>query len=392
MYTIKLSSTFKIVLTAMFMLLYACTTVLTPKHTHALAEAVVINEVKPSSVGGTQRWVELYNTSSDPVEISGWRVVRSGVSGTFTNVIPTATILAAHQFYVLSSTTQSLPQSSNGAAVELWSGPASTGSLVDSIDYGASVPAESSYARITDGSADWNVAVPTKGASNNVIEQQTTRKVLQSDFANSMVTWTYHDPKKPLLQIANPFANDSREIGSNPNPTTDDNGAIKLTSHSGEHFGIASLQYSGTKLADITKLGFSVFTNIPTKVSAELDIDFNQDGFTGWYGNLGWQGRLVYKPAELSTDSWNNVEAVASNGTWSWSRFKANGNVWPDGNTNKYRTWEEVVNAFPDSTVSAVNTADFGSLYFRAKDEGVTYYDNVYLSTAASDVVYNFEI
>lgn len=217
---------------------------------------------------------------------------------------------------------------------------------------------------------------------------QTTQIVLQSDFANASDTWTYHDDNEtnPLLAAdPNPTAN--HEIATNPVVSTGDNGAVRLTSATGDRWNLASLQYSGTRLVDIAALGFNVYTDSPGKAYINLDVDFNHPSLSGW------QGRLVYVPSGVTANTWSSHEAVASNGLWQWSKIiTGDESVWPDGSSSATRTWNDIVSAFPYATVTAIDDAAFGSLYLRADGESVTHYDKIYLATATKNVLYNFEL
>lgn len=127
------------------------------------ATNVVINEVKPSSIGGVERWIELYNPTASAVDLTGWRVNRSGsvfVGATALNGV----MIPAGGYYVLESTDSTLVQ--GGGTLELWTGPASTGELVDTFTY-SDVAAGQSYGRVTDGANEFIVfPVPTKSSAN----------------------------------------------------------------------------------------------------------------------------------------------------------------------------------------------------------------------------------
>lgn len=69
---------------------------LTQKATALPGADVVINEV--SALGS--EWIELYNTTNSPIDISDWRIHDSVGSVNFGNLIPGGTIIAAHGYYV----------------------------------------------------------------------------------------------------------------------------------------------------------------------------------------------------------------------------------------------------------------------------------------------------
>ncbi len=221
-----------------------------------------------------------------------------------------------------------------------------------------------------------------------------TETVYQNDFANSWTTWTYHDDRKDStdpLNAATPAPNTNHQIAANPNPAPGNNGAVKLTASGGQKFNLASLQYSGTKLKDITSLGFDVYTDNPGQAYINLDINFNS-----WQHGPGTvdHQRLVYVPQGVIANQWSSHEATTQ-GLWSWS----GGDTWPDG-VEGPRTWSSIVDAFPNAYISRTLAEivfikkPFGSLYLRADgDSPVTaYFDNIYLTTATQNTKYNFEL
>jgi hypothetical protein len=86
-------------LLALFLLAYAGTTAM---------GSIVINEVELNSPGDeriskTYAWVELYNSDSKGVDISGWQIVSSGNA---TAVIPAGTVIPAVGYYGLTKTVE----------------------------------------------------------------------------------------------------------------------------------------------------------------------------------------------------------------------------------------------------------------------------------------------
>ena len=222
----------------------------------------------------------------------------------------------------------------------------------------------------------------------------TTVTVLQTDFANSMSAWTYHDDIKDStdpLNAATPTPTVNHLITSNPTPSQANNGAVKLTASSGQKWNLATLRYSGTKLADITSLKFDVYSSAPRQSYVNVDVNFNS-----WEHGPGslHHGRLVYMPQNLNPNTWKSYDAV-SDGLWSWSR----GETWPDGVTGP-RTWQSIAEEFPNAYISSpikqilLRADHFGGVYFRADgDAPVTaYYDNVQVTTTTQNTHYNFEL
>jgi hypothetical protein len=130
------------------------------------------------------------------------------------------------------------------------------------------------------------------------------------------------------------------ELGATTSPRTD----------------LATYGFAGTLLADITRLSFSAYSHGgvagPTESPYLLfDIDFATSTLSGY------EGRLVYVPAAnggVPQDQWNAFDALAGGGgMWTWSHYAANGNHWPDGDTSEYRSWADIVSAFPGASILA---------------------------------------
>ncbi len=140
----------------------------------AAASDVVINEIKPSSEGGTERWIELYNSSSETIDMTDWRIIRG--SSTFVKNIPDGAKILPHGYYAVESTSAFLPQLSKGVAVELWTNTISSGQRLDLVDYGSSVPVGKSYGRTTDGASSFKVFdKPSKNTTNQLSAPQALR-------------------------------------------------------------------------------------------------------------------------------------------------------------------------------------------------------------------------
>lgn len=158
---------------------------------------------------------------------------------------------------------------------------------------------------------------------------------------------------------------------------------------------IATFQFSGTPLASITQMSFGTYSHNGSGGAGLTEspyLNFNVD-FTGT--STAFQYRLVYVPsANGSTpqDTWNINDAInGGNAKWTWSRFAANGNTWPDGNTNEYRTWSSIKTAFPSARLLPVG----GWLGVRVGEPGPTGYignvDFFSIGTGGTPTVYDFE-
>jgi len=135
---------------------------------------VVINEIYSQggrSSYGDFDWVEFYNNSNAPVDISGYKLYDSGgeSGGKVKKSIPSGTVIAAYGFYLIQTENLNTPHetdfglSSGGETI--WFED-NTGVLLESVEF-PDLAIEQSYARNPDGTGAFEKLTPTPGASNN---------------------------------------------------------------------------------------------------------------------------------------------------------------------------------------------------------------------------------
>jgi len=169
--------------------------------------------------------------------------------------------------------------------------------------------------------------------------------------------------------------------------------SFTLGANPNDRKNIATYQFGGTKLSDVTNMSYIAYSQSGVAGPNESPfLNFNVD-FTG---SNTWQKRLVYVPsanmASVPQDTWNNYDVIDSgNALWTWSGYVANGNKWPDGNTNQYRTWSDIVAAFPNAGVLSTDSW----LGVRVGEPGPSGYtgavDAFSLGTAAGTTTFDFE-
>jgi len=153
--------------------------------------------------------------------------------------------------------------------------------------------------------------------------------------------------------------------------------------------------FSGTKLADLTSLGYSTYVqqgNNTVAPALQLNIDTDVTD-----GNVGWQGRMVYEPYYTHTvtdgtwQTWNTMDnaLVGNVGNW-W--FSNGGVAATSGCTQaKPCSWSQVLAVFPNI---GVNT-DFPGVLFKAGSNWqVPFTGNVdafTIGTAGDTTTYDFE-
>ncbi len=157
---------------------------------------------------------------------------------------------------------------------------------------------------------------------------------------------------------------------------------------------IATYQFAGTPIASITQMSFSAYSHSGVAGPTESPfLNFNVD-FTG---SNTFQGRLVYVPnanGPVPQDTWNTFDVInVGNALWTWSHFASNGNKWPDNNTSQYRTWNEIITAFPNARILSTD----GWLGIRVGEPGPTGYtgnvDSFILgtTTGTTTTLFDFE-
>ncbi len=167
----------------------------TPDGSSSPLSSVVLNEVLPDPLGSDSaskpngEWVELYNNSSSPVDVSGWNITDADansvlITGDKTNT--GGTVVNPHGWLVVYFGTGSI-LNNNGDAVNLYSGVVLPANLVDSHIYG-DTPEGKSIARIPDGSATWYDPIPTPGGPNQLESSTPTPSLIPDSSPNPIPT------------------------------------------------------------------------------------------------------------------------------------------------------------------------------------------------------------
>ncbi|NUN09042.1 MAG: lamin tail domain-containing protein [Ignavibacteriaceae bacterium] len=135
-----------------------------------LENPVVMNEIYSRGTVGAPDWVEIYNLTSTPVDISGYMIYDIGgyTGNRPKKELPAGTIVPANGYYVI-STEGSGDASDFGlssAGENLWLENPS-GAVVDSVLFAAMIETQT-YGRLPDGSANWQILTTiTKGTANS---------------------------------------------------------------------------------------------------------------------------------------------------------------------------------------------------------------------------------
>jgi predicted ribosomally synthesized peptide with SipW-like signal peptide len=157
--------------------------------------------------------------------------------------------------------------------------------------------------------------------------------------------WFFYNDK-PLeegVMTINQFAGSTGANEIVAGPGSEGAAYMKLHNDVDARYNIATYQFSSTTLSSIGSLKYRVYDESPSSQTPFLNFNVSFDGADTW------QKRLVQVPAGVTPDTWTEVDALA--GMWSWSGYAANGNKWPDNNTNEFRTWNDIKAAFPNASI-----------------------------------------
>lgn len=147
--------------------------------------------------------------------------------------------------------------------------------------------------------------------------------------------------------------------GPSTAPAGSGSAQMTLGANPADRIALATYQFSGTLLADIQQMQYSLYeqTNAGAAPALQFNIDLN--------GTDAWQHRLLYEPSGngqqiLTLNSWNTIDAYQNgNALWTWSGLEGHGGSatqWPDGKTAVYRTWYDIVSSFPKARVRVTDS------------------------------------
>ena len=138
-------------------------------NTPAPANFIFMNEIYSRGIDGNLDWIEVYNTSLDDIDISGYKIYDSGGNaGTKPKKeFPAGTVVPGNGFYVIvvdDDDPSGFGLSSGGE--EVWLENASE-VVIDNVTFPA-MSVTQSYGRFTDGTDNWQVLdFVTRGTANN---------------------------------------------------------------------------------------------------------------------------------------------------------------------------------------------------------------------------------
>jgi hypothetical protein len=180
-------------------------------------------------------------------------------------------------------------------------------------------------------------------------------------------------------------------------------GSVRFQTIGAERWNMATSMYANTPLASITALKFNTYQpstgqgancanpSAECAVYLNFDVDFNT-------GLPGYQRRLVYVPAVNGTvlqNTWQEWDAAAPGALWTWSGCNNNCSIfpWPDGSTAQYRTWSDIIAAFPGIHIN--ENPGSSQLLFRAGEPYplgfIGHLDKATIGVNGNNIIYDFE-
>jgi hypothetical protein len=194
----------------------------------------------------------------------------------------------------------------------------------------------------------------------STVSAATTKTIIHPDLATSFPD-VVEDPSRWFLYNDENDTIDS-SLGTfvdDPTPAPAGNGSLKISVSGSQRRNIATYQFGGTPLAEITNLRYHTYNpsagnggGVDRAGYLQFNVDFNASDT--------WQRRLIFLPREngaVVQDTWQEWDAI-NNGdaVWGWSGYFSNGGKWPDGNTTQYRTWSDLIAAFPSIRVRVTDS------------------------------------
>ena len=171
-------------------------------------------------------------------------------------------------------------------------------------------------------------------------------------------------------------------------------GSAQISVSGTQRRNLATYQFRGTPLADITVLSFSTYNpsagngGSPNRSAyLQFNVDFD--------GSDSWQRRLTYIPRQNGTvqqDTWQNWDAIdGGDAEWTWSHYDGNGGMWPDNDPDRYRPWSEILAAFPSARIRATD-AFLGFRVGEPYSDGYTEnIDTFTFGTTTAQTTFDFE-
>lgn len=249
--------------------------------------------------------------------------------------------------------------------------------------------------------------------SLNELSQAKTVKKISTDENSILVEDLNHftifvvvQPFELATSFVDVFADDSKWFFYNDENDTIDNslgsfvngpatapygsGSIQISVSGTQRRNIATYQFAGTPLSEITELGFSTYNpsvgnggSNQRSAYLHFNVDFN--------GSDSWQGRLVFLPptGQVQQNTWQTWDAIQG-GSALW---KYSGSTWPvTGEAGSIaKTWSQILSDYPNVRIR-VSDPWLGLRVGEPYNDGYTEnIDGFIFGTSSGTNIYNFE-
>ncbi|MEK9173930.1 MAG: lamin tail domain-containing protein, partial [Patescibacteria group bacterium] len=253
-----------------FFLLYGVTLVLFPVSVQGESFSIVIQEVQIAGETSDDEFIELYNPTDTPVDISSWQLRRKTESGSVSSIKVFAkdTLVAPYSYYLwanskgafasLADTTTSSSALANNNSIALYTKSGSDGILVDSLTWGTgALFRENDTAQVT----------PLKNESlyQESVGSWSIKKPSMPDNSHTLPTTLPSLPTAPALPTPPAESPLNTTVTINellPNPLPSEEEFIELYNNSAE-----AVSLSGWTLHDASKNGKYTFPKDTTIAS-----------------------------------------------------------------------------------------------------------------------------
>jgi len=169
-------------------------------------------------------------------------------------------------------------------------------------------------------------------------------------------TWFFYNDTNDTIMSLNQFSGAGGVNDFVVGPGGVESAQMTLDTNPNPRYNIATYQFTDVLLSSIGSLNYRVYDASASSQTPffHFNVDFDNSDT--------WQGRLVMVPTApgnlgVPANTWTNVDAIRGGAAvWTWSRYVANGNMWPDGNVSQYRTWADIVTAFPTAETRSTDS------------------------------------
>ena len=171
--------------------------------------------------------------------------------------------------------------------------------------------------------------------------------------------------------------------------------SVEISVVDNEKYNLATSQFGGIPLADITSFAFSTYNP-----SVGNGGDASRSGYlhfnVSFDGLNTWQSRLLYVPrdnGDVDQNTWQEWDAIdGGNALWRWFGYSDNGDTWLDGDSGETKTWDEILTIWPNIKM---NGGIYPWMGVRVGEPYATGYteniDAIKFGVDGIDLIYDFE-